>query len=192
MSAVTPSNFMRMNWRVQGDLRGIVKKFGPEALQNFLRVAGALIANDARGNLMAKGWKRLGHQIRETVNFQILGANQLEVGATHVAAGMRHFGGTISAPGKSPLALKRQWLTIPLRGSPAQGLSVGKMKMAGWRIFRPKGRKVLMGYRGKGDAVPLFALAKSVKHPASPWFPTSAQISARLHESAAKAMGAGS
>ena len=197
MTTATPANYVAINWRVQGDLRKTMRKFGPEALADFLRRAGDTIANDARGNLMAKGWKRLGHAMRESINWQVNGST-LEVGSTHVAAAMREYGGRISAPGRGPRSRHRKMLTIPIRGSPAYGKSVDDMEAAGWIIFRPKGTRVLMGVRQgarstkknptRGQAVALFALAKSVPHPASPWFPTFAQITARLNEAAAKAM----
>lgn len=182
----TPDNLCRINWRIGGSLANAFAKFSDDAARRFLLGLGGDVQEDARANLQGKGWKRLGPAIAQTLNTQVSG-RKLEVGASHAVAGIRHFGGKISAPGQGPLAKQRQALTIPLRGSPAEGQTAGDMRQGGWTLFRPKGTRVLMGSRGKGDAVPLFALAKSVNHPASPWFPTFEQITGRM-EGAFRAM----
>ena len=200
----TRENLCRINWRMSGDLRKLFKAFSDEAAQRTLRAAGGGIIHDAQNNLAAKGWRGLGTAIRSSLNQQVQGRG-LEVGASHAAAGMRHFGGTISAPGKGPGAVPAKMLTIPIANE-AKGENTRSLRLKGWTIFLPKGTRVLMGtkpgmaikVRGKGainpetgrrkslhmgwTAIPLFVLKKSVRHPASPWFPTSPQITTRIEE----------
>ena len=181
----TRENLCRINWRMSGDLRALFKTFSDNDAQAALRTAGHGIIQDAEKNLAAKGWHGLGDAIRRDLNTQINGRT-LEVGSSHPAAGMRHLGGTISAPGKSPLASRAEWLTIPVPG-PAKGNTARDMRIKGWKLFRiistKTGFPVLMGSRGKGTkARPLFAMRKEVTHPKSPWFPTFRQITTRIEE----------
>jgi hypothetical protein len=185
VSAGDYSQLCRINWRMGGDLRAVFATFSDESKRKVLDTAGALILADAQKAIAAKGWGHFGEGIRNSLTATRAGET-MEVGSDHVAAGMRHFGGTISAPGQSPVAKKRAWLTIPVRGSPAKGKTYTDLKLGGWKFFRIISRKsgfpVLMGYQGKAKPQPLFALRKQVTHPASPWFPTYAQITGRVTE----------
>lgn len=78
----------------------------------------------------------------------------------------------ITSPGFSrvfgPLTIrpvKAKALTIPLSAF-AYGHRVGELKANGWSIFRPKGKRVLMGAGPDGaEAQPLYALAASARIP---------------------------
>lgn len=171
-----------VTWRMSGSLRSVFRQFDDITRESTLRTIGAKIEEDARANLAAKGWRRLAFAIQGTLNTQIRGQT-ITVGAWHAAAGMRHRGGRIAAPGQGPAAIPARALTIPLSGSPAVGKTTRQMKAQGWKLFRPKGTRVLMGTHGKGtEPVALFALAKAVQHPASPWFPSLRQIRTRVAE----------
>lgn len=53
-------------------------------------------------------------------------------------------------------------LTLPVSAR-AYGKRVGEMRRLGWRVFRPKGKDVLMDYLKDGDEpVPLYALKRRV------------------------------
>lgn len=182
-------NFTTITWRMSGSLAPVFARFSTTAVSRVLRMTGRTLVSDAKDNIRAKGWKKLGNAIISSLNAQQAGT-RLEVGATHVAARMREFGGRISAPGQGDLARRRDWLTIPV--GEAKGRTYDEMRARGWSFFRIMGKKgfpVLMGYKtgvGKRSkyraARPLFALRTEVRHPASPWFPTFAQITARFNE----------
>lgn len=180
-------DWVDLTWRIQGTLRLLFRKLDGSARRRLLTTIGALVAEDARRGARGKGWKRLGPEIADSVSYRQQGDTGVEVGAAHAAAAMRQFGGRIRAPGKGPGAKKAAWLTIPVKGSPAEGHWAGEMPHFGWRLFRIQGAKgpVLMGTKGKGpgrQTRPMFALRKEVPHPASPWFPSEGQIFRRISE----------
>lgn len=55
-------------------------------------------------------------------------------------------------------------LTIPIHRE-AYAKRVKDLEGSGWSIFRPRGKRVLMGKKGSGRAIPLYALVKSATIP---------------------------
>lgn len=63
----------------------------------------------------------------------------------------------------TPTKNGKKYVTIPKHGA-AYGQTVEKLRMRGWKIFRPGDKKILLGYRHPGDEpVILFALAETIR-----------------------------
>ena len=68
----------------------------------------------------------------------------------------------------TPTKNGKKYITIPKHGA-AYGQTVEKLRTRGWKIFRPGEKKVLLGYRQKGDEpVILFTLAEAVRQKRDP------------------------
>lgn len=151
---------------------------------------GIKVRDHARANARAKGGKSLWKQIAASVQVRRLAGSGVELHTDHVAARMRHEGGTIRPKGSANGGADA--LTIPI--SPAsRGKRAGEFAAAGRNLFvlkRP-GKAPLLGYsaRGRGAVrnsagqfqsgevdrfVPLYVLMMSVRHPAAPWWPSDA------------------
>ena len=164
--------------RVRGDLGPLFKMLSPEQTDRLLKRIGMGIKLRAQGNARARGGK-FWNAMAASMNYQVEGG-RLEVGATHVAAAQKQFGGPISAPGKGDTAKGARALTIPISPE-AKGRSVGELKTR-FVIFRLPGTNVLAGVRKgatrspkKWETIPLFALVKRTKpQRPSPWFPDEA------------------
>ena len=147
--------------------------------------AARLTAEQARRNAMAKGgefWQEIADSVQVHEE-----PDSVVVGATHVAAAIRHFGGRISAPGQGAGSLHRRALTIPIyREARAKHWSTDDAEAAGWTLFKPKGSDIIYGTKkgkGKGNKAQtemLFVLRKSVRHPASPWWPSDADVQSNI------------
>lgn len=62
----------------------------------------------------------------------------------------------------TPTRNGKRFVTIPQHRE-AYGQTVEKLRLRGWKIFRPGEKKILLGYRRKGDQpVILFTLAEAV------------------------------
>ena len=62
----------------------------------------------------------------------------------------------------TPTRYGKSFYAIP-KHAKSYGHTVGEMKSRGWKIFRPGQKKILLGYKSKGEKpVILFALAKHV------------------------------
>ena len=68
----------------------------------------------------------------------------------------------------TPTKNGKKYITIPKHGE-AYGKTVEKLRARGWTIFRPGEKKILLGYRQKGDEpVILFTLAEVVSQKRDP------------------------
>lgn len=68
----------------------------------------------------------------------------------------------------TPTKNGKKYITIPKHGA-AYGQTVEKLRLRGWTIFRPGDKKILLGYRQKGDEpVILFTLAEVVNQRQDP------------------------
>ena len=68
----------------------------------------------------------------------------------------------------APTRNGKRYVTIPKHRA-AYGQTVEKLRARGWKIFRPGNKKVLLGYRHKGDEpVILFTLAEAVRQRRDP------------------------
>lgn len=145
--------------------------------------AAHLTAQDAMRNARAKGGKSFWREIAETVQVHEE-AGRVLVGATHVAASIKHTGGRVSAPGKGEGSLHRKALTIPIGIARQKRWDTDKAEDAGYHLFRPKGSDILFGkslkHKKAHQAEPLFVLRKSANIPASPWWPTDADVNANI------------
>jgi len=147
--------------------------------------AAHLTARQARRNATAKGgefWQEIGDSIQVHEEH-----GAVAVGATHVAAAMKHFGGRVSAPGKGAGSLHRKALTIPIGIARANRWDTDKAEDAGYDLYKPKGKSVIFGKpkkpkkgkKAQQDEL-LFVLRKAATIPADPWWPDDSDIHANI------------
>lgn len=138
--------------------------------------AAQQVANLARSNAYAHGGRSFWYEIGDSVQVQQTDGGAV-VGATHAAAGFKHTGGTISAPGRGAGSLRRRALTIPVGPARANRWDTDAAQQAGYVLARAG--DVLVGRKGKrGRPVPLFILRKSVTQRADPWWPENNEVAA--------------
>lgn len=161
---------------------------GPAQRRAFLMRWGATIRKRAMENAAGKGGRRLWRDIARSVNVKAVTSDSVEVGAYHVAAAQKQFGGPIAARGKA--AGGADMLTIPIAPE-ADGQSAAKFALAGRKLFVFL-RSNLLGYM-EDDGLsfhPLFALTRRTKpQRAFPWWPEPEFIEARGIEQAKAALG---
>lgn len=69
---------------------------------------------------------------------------------------------------ETPTRRGKKFYTVPKHAA-AYGRSVDALRRAGWKIFRPGEKRVLLGYRNRGDKpVVLYALAEKVSQRQDP------------------------
>jgi hypothetical protein len=142
-----------------GELAKLLPLLSPEASRRVMEAVGYRIKLVAQANARAKGGRRFWAGIASSISYQTM-SDGVTVGASHVAAAQKHFGGTISAPGRGPLAKGAKFLTIPI--SPiAQGFSVGELADK-YRIFR-------LGRRGPAQDGDILATVKKVSGGTAAW-----------------------
>ncbi len=155
-------------------LRG---RLSPEQQQGFLLAWGRGVAVKAQRNAIAKGGRRLWRDLARSVNVRSVGPGGVEVFSDHVAAAQKQFGGVISAPGKGPGSHGARALTIPIKGSRAEGKLVGEFTAAGEKLFvlgKTDGNRggILCATAPDGTAEMLFILLKRTRpQTPQPWFP---------------------
>ena len=140
------------------------EKFG----RSFVSDISTQIKLQTQKAAIDQGGKTLWKDIAKSLETQSTSSSS-KLTAKHPAALIRDTGGTIYA--------NKSWLTIPM--NEAEGKSVKQMKSSGWTIFRipGPGGGYLLGKRGKkGRTALLFALRRSVKHPATHWIPRENQL----------------
>jgi len=152
----------------------------------FLMRWGATVRKRAMENALAKGGRRLWRDIARSVNVQAIGPNGVQVGASHVAAAQKQYGGIIRAKGKA--AGGADFLTIPIAPE-AEGQFASKFALAGRKLFVFPNSN-LLGYMDEESFHPLFALVRQTKpQRASPWWPEPEFIEARGIEQAKALLG---
>lgn len=164
-----------------GDLERLLPLLTPRARAYVLRKVGFIVAQTAKQNARAKHaaskhpsakgggfWAR----IADSVSYQMVGTDGVVIGASHVAAAQKEFGGTITAPGKGAGSKRAKALTIPISDR-SRGYSVGELKSK-YVIFRQG--NILFAVLGKGSIEPVYVLVKSVFQRPDRWFPTSPQV----------------
>jgi len=194
-----------ISWRVSGTLRPLFRQLDPAGRTKLLDRIGFNVLQDVKAAAIAK-WPKLGYAFAEEASYNVHGAASVEVGTSHVAAGIRQTGGPISAPGKGPGATGARMLTIPVAPE-AKGKTAGQLRKAGWTIFaipgKPAPARFLLGYRLKASrckrkrkgkatrptAQLLYVLKKSVYHPADPWFPSEDRLFRSVSQAVAFALG---
>ena len=124
----------------------------------------------------AKGGRRFWNDLANTVSGES-DADSAIAGATHPAAAIREFGGTISAPGKGPGATGAKYLAIPVHPA-AEGKSPREIN----DLFCVA--NYLLKDLGNGDAELFYVLKKSVEHPADPWLPSENERNEELRAAA--------
>ncbi len=155
-------------------LRG---RLSPEQQQGFLLAWGRGVAVQAQRNAIAKGGRHLWRDLARSVNVRSVGPDGVEVFSDHVAAPQKQFGGVISAPGKGPGSHGARALTLPIKGSRAEGRLVGEFTAAGEKLFvlgKKDGNRggILCATGADGAPEHLFILVKRTKPQApQPWFP---------------------
>lgn len=168
MDAIGPANRIRLN------------SVGAKALEVKVRRHIAHYAPMKHFTASSLGARRTGHFEK--------GANRIASDATP------EFGRvTIPIPGigrayhaiklDTPTATGKRYFTIPKHAA-AYGSTVGELRRMGWKIFRPGQKKILLGYRQKGEKpVILFALAERVEQRQDPsLLPTEAECSRTVCE----------
>ncbi len=164
-----------------GDLERMLPLLTPRARTYVLKKVGFIVAEQAKANARAKHasaarpstkgggfWAR----IAGSVSYQMQGTDGVVIGASHVAAAQKQFGGTISAPGKGAGSKRARYLTIPISDR-SRGYSVGELQTR-YTIFRQG--NILFAVLGKGSIDPVYVLVKSVFQRPDKWFPTSPQV----------------
>jgi hypothetical protein len=114
----------------------------------------------------SKGGKSFWKDLANTITGES-DADSAIVGATHPAAAIRQFGGTISAPGKGPLSTGAKYLSIPVSPK-SRGKSPREFNDL-FFVMTKGGGKYLFSAAHGGEI--FYVLKKSVKHPVDPWVP---------------------
>jgi phage gpG-like protein len=109
----------------------------------------------------AKGGRKFWRELANSVSGES-DADSAIIGATHPAAAIRQYGGTISAPGKGPGATGAKFLAIPVYPA-AEGKSPREIN----GLFRVA--NYLIKDLASGETELFYVLKKSVEHPADPW-----------------------
>lgn len=140
------------------------------ASRSLLLRIGQLGSRLARQRARAKGGRSFWQEIADSIQVHEEG-NAVSIGATHVAARIKHFGGRVSAPGRGAGSLHRRALAIPIGIARTNRWDTDAAQMAGYELFRPKGSNILMGKKGR-KTERLFALRKAAQIPADPYWLT--------------------
>ena len=168
----------------------------PQVRKSFLMRWGATTRKRAMENARAKGGRRLWRDIARSINLKAVSNDAVEVGAYHVAAAQKQYGGRIKAKGKA--AGGSDYLTIPV-ASEAEGQFAGKFALPTTR--HPEGtgsfalfvfpNSNLLGYMEEsGSFHPLFALVRETKpQRPDPFWPDDAFIEQQGIEQAQKVLG---
>lgn len=146
-----------------------------QQLERLLRHVAFAIEEAARQAAYRKGGRSFWRAVGDSVMTREGTGGDLAVGAWHHAAGFKHRGGVIAAPGRGPGALGRRVLAIPVGKAREHRWSTVDARQHGFRLFRAG--DLLLGQRGKrGKATPLFALRRRVVQRPDPWFPEGAEL----------------
>ena len=132
------------------------------------------IASSRHASAAAVGGRPTGH-IRKGISAITRTANEREGVVTIPIPGITRARRDINM--STPTSNGKKYFTIP-KHSASYGHTVPEMKARGWKIFRPGQKKVLLGYRSKGDKpVILFALATKISQKKDPsLLPTTGEI----------------
>lgn len=145
--------------------------------QGFLLAWGRKVATAAQRKAISYGGRHLWRDLARSVNVAAVGADAVEVFSAHVAAPQKQFGGVIEAPGQGPGSHGAAELTIPIKGSRAEGHLAGDFEAAGEKLFilgKKDGDRggILCTNGPDGQPEHLFILLKRTKpQQAQPWFP---------------------
>lgn len=171
---------------------------GPASMRSLLKEVGVQVAETVARSALAKGGTQFWRDVSNTVTKRVDGSSGVEIGASHVAAAFKEYGGTISAPGKGPGAHKppRKYLTIPI--SPlAKKKNVGDFKKGETFIARSKKGNLIIFLKEKTKKSwskstkllrsmmgpqPLYVLKPSVTQKPDPWWPSTAKIDAAINK----------
>lgn len=149
------------------------------ASRSLLLRIGQLGSRLARQRAMAKGGRSFWQEIADSIQVHEEGQT-VSIGATHVAARIKHFGGRVSAPGRGAGSLHRRALAIPIGIARANRWDTDAAQQAGYDLFSSKdenGTRILFGTRrNKKKAEPLFVLRKAAQIPADPYWLTEADL----------------
>lgn len=157
------------------------------ASRNLLLRIGQLGSDIVRQRARAKGGKSFWDDVASSVQVHEE-PDKVVIGATHVAARIKQFGGRVEAPGKGAGSLHRKALAIPIGLARANRWDTDAAQMAGYELFSSKdenGTRILFGRRrNKKKAEPLFVIRKAAQIPADPWWLTDNELNSVI----AKAM----
>ncbi|MDD5484068.1 MAG: hypothetical protein PHP98_10560 [Kiritimatiellae bacterium] len=132
-----------------------------------------------KDSAIAKGGRHFWRDLADSVTGES-DADSAIVGATHPAAAIRQYGGTISAPGKGPLSTGAKYLAIPISDK-ARGKSPREFQDL-FFVMAKGGGKYLFSAINNGEI--FYILKKSVEHPADPWLPSDNKIAEELRAAA--------
>ena len=152
--------------RIHPKLRGMLSDLGPTWRRAILGVGATALSIEVRRHIRREAGRR--HTTAARLGAQP--TQHLSKGAARVT----YRASSTSASVLVPIAgisrafhdlaitpVRASALTIPVSAA-AYGHRVRELERLGWRIFRPKGRDVLMGSRDGGEPEPLYALKKRV------------------------------
>lgn len=153
----------------------------PENRRRFLMRWGARVRKLAIDNALAKGGRRFWREIARSINLEEISTEGgVLVGAAHVAAAQKQYGGIIKAKGKA--AGGADALTIPISDE-SRGHRAAKFVLAGRRLFaigmdRRSGDRGVLGYEEDDSFHPLYALRRQTRYQRpDPFFPSAGQVS---------------
>jgi hypothetical protein len=164
---------------------------GPESVRSLMRLVGIrmklAIGSEARRKNPGSGFW---NDIADSANWEFSSGSDIIAGASHYAAGFKHRGGTVSAPGRGPGSRFSSWLTIPISNEakgknasdfPRKKTFIARSKAGNLIIFRKPPKVSKKSRKRAGRAAlsminamapkPLFVLKKSVTVRPNPWFP---------------------
>lgn len=148
--------------------------------RQLFAVIRATMERSLKDAAIAKGGRSFWRDVADSVTGES-DADSAIVGATHPAAAIRQYGGTISAPGKGPLSTGADNLSIPVHPA-AEGKSPREINNL-FLAVRKDGAMFL--FCRIGDDTELFyVLKKSVEHPADPWLPSENERAEELRAAA--------
>jgi hypothetical protein len=152
------------------------------ASRSLLLRIGQLGSRLARQRAMAKGGRSFWQEIADSIQVHEEGQT-VSIGATHVAARIKHFGGRVSAPGRGAGSLHRRALAIPIGIARTNRWDTDAAQQAGYELFSDttdNGVRILFGrstrHRRAHQREPLFVLRKAAQIPADPYWLTEADL----------------
>ena len=162
---------MKIKFKYDKDLFKKISKLGKKDQQTVFKKFGFIFADKAKREarkhtLGGRFW----HSIAESITYDYIN-NGVSVGATHEAAGHKHTGGVISAPGKKAGSRGSRYLTIPISEKSKLKNANDFSKKKTFIKESKKGNLLIFLSNDDSTIEPLFVLKESVKQKPEPWFP---------------------
>ena len=158
-----------------GKIKAFANECGPSGRRHLYQVGANALAESVRRHLRSVAPSR--HRTAERLGAKRTMHYENAVAAVAPCADANHGEVVVPIAGISRAyqdlditPVNASYLTLPLAAE-SYGHTAREMESRGWRLFRPKGKNILMGTKGRGkDAVTktLFALKKKVHQQKDP------------------------